>query len=97
MHKIKENNVNDVDTLTFSKILIALVEKQTNICGHFLTIFSFCFFSKTQVKSTIIKANDKYSIKYVKTQEDNNILFSILKKQVTSNFAAAKAPICDSS
>jgi len=42
-----------------------------------------------------IKANDRSSNKYVKTQEYYNILLCILKKQVTSNFAAAKAPICD--
>ena len=31
--------------------------------------------------------------KYVKAKEYYNIWLSILKKQVTSNFAAAKAPI----
>jgi len=57
--------------------------------------FQLFSLSKTQVKSTKIKANDRSSIKYVKTQEYYNILLSILKKQVTNNFAAVKAPICD--
>jgi len=60
-----------------------------------LDYFQLFVFSKTQVKSIKIKANDRSSNKYVKTQEYDNILLSILKKQVTSNFAAAKAPICD--
>ena len=57
--------------------------------------FQFFFFSKTQLKSIKIKANDRSSNKYVNTQEYYNILLSVLKEQVTSNFAAAKAPICD--
>jgi len=32
--------------------------------------------------------------KYVKAKEYYNIWLSILKKQVTSTFAATKAPIC---
>jgi len=58
-----------------------------------VAIFSAFFFSKPQVKSIKIKANDRSSDKYVKTQEYYNILFSILKTQVTSIFSAAKAPI----
>jgi len=42
--------------------------------------FQLFFFSKTQVKSIKIKANDRYSNKYVKTQEYYNILLSVLKK-----------------
>jgi len=84
-----------VDTLTFSKILLHWLRNRRIFVAIFWPFSPFSF-SKTQVKSIKIKANDRSSNKYVKTQEYYNILLSILKtKQVTSNFAAAKAPICD--
>ena len=74
-----------MDTLTVSKILFVAIFLQ----------FSAFFFSKTQLKRIKIKANERSSNKYVKTQEYYYILLSILKTQTTSNFAATKAPICD--
>jgi len=45
-------------------------------------LFSAFFFSKTQVKSIKIKANDRYPNKYGKTQKYYNILLSIFKQNM---------------
>jgi len=84
-----------VDTLTFSNILLHKLRNRRIFVAIFWLFSAFFFFSKTQEKSIEIKANDRSSNKYVKTQEYYHNFLSILKKQVTSNFVAAKAPICD--
>jgi len=63
-------------------------------------LFSAFFFGKTQLKSKNIKYNKLPDVDAKNMSKHKNITIfncQFLKKQVTSHFAAAKAPICDCS
>ena len=51
--------------------------------------------NELMLSNNLYKISQTSEITSSELQEYYNILLSILKKQVTSNFAAAKAPICD--